>query len=518
MPALKNLFHRLTPILIGLVLLGSALLLAVSATMLNTGPWSGGEGSVLASSNALANTYLPFMQRSMCTEVPEVVTTWTVTDSPIRVSCHAIIPSGVTLTIEAGVSVLFEDYASLEIYGTLQAVGSEYAPIYFQPLKNNTPGSWGHVAFMPGSSGVLDHALLEYGGDYGGLVYIASDQVQVLNSVVQYSTDMGIIIEAASPLISGTQILSNTGSVYGGGLYNDTGSPTIQNNTFIGNLAAYGGGLYNSTGSPIIQNNIFSGNSVSSYGGGLYNEIGNPIIQDNTFISNTINGPGGGLFNAFGSSIIQNNTFVGNSANEGGGLYTQFGNPVIQNNIFNHNTAASGGGLYTGLGDPVIQNNIFYSNLAIGGGGDPLIGGGGGIYNLFGSPFIRSNILVSNTASSAGGGIYDYFDGESPTLGYNDVWNNTGGDYSGVTPGAHDISADPLLVDPTNGDFHLSSGSPCIDAGDPVNYPATDFEGDPRPMGLAPDIGADEFRSLLTFSWRPVAMIPEIWMYWAAKR
>ena len=61
------------------------------------------------------------------------------------------------------------------------------------------------------------------------------------------------------------------------------------------------------------------------------------------------------------------------------------------------------------------------------------------------------------------------------------------------TPGAHDISADPLLVDPAHGDFHLSPGSPCIDAGDPVHYPGTDFEGDPRPQGPAPDIGADEY-------------------------
>lgn len=73
------------------------------------------------------------------------------------------------------------------------------------------------------------------------------------------------------------------------------------------------------------------------------------------------------------------------------------------------------------------------------------------------------------------------------------MWNNTGGDYGNVTPGAHDISADPLLADPANGNFHLISGSPCIDAGDPVNYPATDFEGDPRLYWSAPDIGADEF-------------------------
>jgi Disaggregatase related len=99
---------------------------------------------------------------------------------------------------------------------------------------------------------------------------------------------------------------------------------------------------------------------------------------------------------------------------------------------------------------------------------------------------------VVNNASLEAGGIANR--SGSPLLDYNDVWNNPGGDYSDVTPGAHDISADPLLADPSGGDVHLISGSPCINKGDPVNYPPTDFEGDGRPAGPAPDIGADEYQ------------------------
>jgi len=73
------------------------------------------------------------------------------------------------------------------------------------------------------------------------------------------------------------------------------------------------------------------------------------------------------------------------------------------------------------------------------------------------------------------------------------VWNNTGGDYYGIAPGPHDISSNPRLVDPASGDFHLRSTSPCINQGDPVNYPPIDFEGQVRPRGAAPDIGADEY-------------------------
>jgi len=44
------------------------------------------------------------------------------------------------------------------------------------------------------------------------------------------------------------------------------------------------------------------------------------------------------------------------------------------------------------------------------------------------------------------------------------------------------ISADPLFKNAANGDFHLTQGSPVIDAGDnsAPNLPATDFDGNPR--------------------------------------
>ncbi len=43
------------------------------------------------------------------------------------------------------------------------------------------------------------------------------------------------------------------------------------------------------------------------------------------------------------------------------------------------------------------------------------------------------------------------------------------------------------------GDYHLSAGSCCIDAGTSEGAPDTDFEGDARPQGVGYDIGADEY-------------------------
>ncbi len=80
------------------------------------------------------------------------------------------------------------------------------------------------------------------------------------------------------------------------------------------------------------------------------------------------------------------------------------------------------------------------------------------------------------------------------------VWNTGDGiSTSGVTtitveysdiqegwPGTGNIDADPMFVDPDNGDLRLLPGSPCLDAGDNTAVPKgidTDLDGNPRFVG-----------------------------------
>ena len=62
---------------------------------------------------------------------------------------------------------------------------------------------------------------------------------------------------------------------------------------------------------------------------------------------------------------------------------------------------------------------------------------------------------------------------------------------SGCTFDPNSIVADPLFVDPDNGNFNLIPGSLAIDAGVDIGL-TQDFEGNPIPLGSAPDIGAYE--------------------------
>ena len=57
---------------------------------------------------------------------------------------------------------------------------------------------------------------------------------------------------------------------------------------------------------------------------------------------------------------------------------------------------------------------------------------------------------------------------------------------------AHSRYADAQFVNPAGKDFHLTAGSPAVDAGTAVWAPADDLDGNPRPSGSAPDIGPYE--------------------------
>jgi hypothetical protein len=116
----------------------------------------------------------------------------------------------------------------------------------------------------------------------------------------------------------------------------------------------------------------------------------------------------------------------------------------------------------------------------------------GGIFNGAGTLTLNSSIV-----SGIGVGATP---GTTCSITYS-AGDTIGGDPSGCHD--FDTTADPMLVDPANGDLHLSPGSPMIDAGDPADPgDATDFDGDSRALDGTPecagnvarrDIGADEF-------------------------
>ncbi|MBI4832657.1 MAG: matrixin family metalloprotease [Candidatus Lindowbacteria bacterium] len=185
------------------------------------------------------------------------------------------------------------------------------------------------------------------------------------------------------------------------------------------------------------------------------------------------------------------------SGDYGGGIKCTGGSPTITNCIIRDNWASiHGGGICVYSGSPTITNCIITGNLTD--------GSGGGIYAVSGaaSPTIK-NCTISGNLATSGGGLYC---GSGFTMTNCILWGDSPNEISGATgtttysdiqggrAGTGNIDADPLFVG--DGDYHLTSGSPCIDTG--TNSGVTDdIDGNPRPLDSGYDMGADEFLLIL---------------------
>ncbi len=100
---------------------------------------------------------------------------------------------------------------------------------------------------------------------------------------------------------------------------------------------------------------------------------------------------------------------------------------------------------------------------------------------------IRNNVCSQNASFQIGvsPGV------PMPAVDHNLIWSFVG-DEAGEIRGSAAVEADPAFADAAAGDFHLTAGSPAIDQGSPAAAPAVDYDGAPRPVGKAPDLGAFE--------------------------
>jgi parallel beta-helix repeat protein len=354
---------------------------------------------------------------------------------------------------------------------------------------------------------------------YGGGIYCDSSSPTITNCTItgnsaKCSSGGGIYCTNSSSLTITDCIISDNTAGKGGGIYcTDSSSLTITDSTISYNSTEYGaGGIYCTDSSSLtITDSTITGNSTSARytGGGI-------VVYSATITNCTIsNNHGGGIY-CSDSSTITNCTITGNSAagyyGNGGGInVASNSSPAIRNCTISNNTA---NGFFGGVGggidirsnaSPTITNCTITGNSASDYGGGiniasnatPTItnctisgnsavgysGSGGGINCSTSSPTITNTILWDNTAKVEGDELY--VTTGSPVVTYCDVK----GGYSGLG----NIDADPLFVDDTGSDYHLMTGSPCIDIGTVIGAPADDIDGNVRPAaGTGVDIGSDE--------------------------
>ena len=346
-----------------------------------------------------------------------------------------------------------------------------------------------------------------YWAGYG--VAIANSAPTVLNNIITANPCQNIYIGTASPLIQGNEIsnsltpekcfvLSTGGINMWGDLENASSNlhTEIIGNTIEGNTTGQ------------------SGDGGGDGGAGIAVWGGSPQIIGNIIRNNvTRSGNGGGIYIVSGAHVaIVQNLIYGNTSGCGGGALAMWGGGVplgdtevlVANNTIGNNTGGTGGG-YSDCakmnqlwGDfdwfsatQVFVNNIFYGNSDI-----PALNCGSPYYGAGGTELTQP-IFDHNILSNASGPFF--------------------GNYCVDTSAKYgNIAADPQLVNPGAGDYHLRATSPAIDAGNASAlqllknldgvWVAKDFDGNPREQDATGqgypviDIGAYEFTGAVNSS------------------
>jgi parallel beta-helix repeat protein len=385
--------------------------------------------------------------------------------------------------------------------------------------------SGGGLYIEGASPTITNNVITSNKGSYGGGIYCKNAGPQIKDNTITGNSADGhrgggiYCCEGSKPLISGNTIKNNEATVegYGAGICCFDSSPEIINNTIQDNEAnsitqgkGRGGGIYIGNCDAIIRNNTITGNKAR-YSAGIYcagSGSDNALITENTVSGNSSLRNSGGICIRSCSATVTWNTVTNNSCGSeyGGGILIEEegANALVAHNVVTGNSAFLGGGIGVWMkANPRIESNLVVDNHAS--------SSGGGLYVAHAKATIVNCTVANNSTSSEGGGLYclEMHEETLPTKGtsmriQSDInisycvvqdKDDENGMYiyggCNVTWGDGVIDTDPLFAG--GSDYHLQTGSPCIDAGNSsVVLVDKDLDDSARIVGSSVDMGTYE--------------------------
>jgi hypothetical protein len=382
----------------------------------------------------------------------------------------------------------------------------------------------GRVVFLTGDiSPTLEHLILKGGNSTGqiinclaesypdgcgGGIYVILAQPTIANNVITDNvaavTSIGLptgyvgygggvyMVFAHGAVISGNLIYGNTGSLAaggsGGGIHLRQSNALVHSNQILNNYAttanhsaATGGGVSIYSCEPTIYNNLIQGNWVNGIGGGhgagLYQwyDFGPSRVANNRITGNHGNQA---VYLGYSEAHFTANQVVSNATSIG--VYLSDSNSPMGPTLINNVVARSGERSLSASGQvswPVTVT-LVHNTIAGSGTGYGVHVDGGHVTLM-----LTNTIVASHTW-----GITNAFPTSSTVTADHTLFHEIAQNW---TNGGAPVFGDPAFVDPAGGDYHILPHSAALDATE-VLAVENDMDGDHRPVGSQPDIGADE--------------------------
>ncbi|HXA44023.1 MAG TPA: hypothetical protein VNZ25_00835 [Candidatus Angelobacter sp.] len=308
----------------------------------------------------------------------------------------------------------------------------------------------------------------------------------------------------------------------------------ILSNSVVANYHRFNGSdsnsaVYCSDGGLVTDCQVSGGADGGSSGSGLY--LVNSQLR-NCLLSGSLDGPAdGAALAAYGSTMV-NCTITHNSSQSQGGGGAYLDSCLMDRCIVSNNACFVSGANQGGAGifetNSLIRDSLIVGNYAGVTPGTTTGASGGGVY-MRGGALVNCTISGNSVGGSdsdpyapgQGSGVYAESGGITNCVIFGNGptnWFNAGSDvfdHCCTTPdpgGVGNIVQDPQFVSPTNGDYHLTTNSPCLAAGIIQSWMtgALDLDGNPRTVNGTVDTGAYESQPMKAS--QPVTILNPRWI------